>query len=120
MKNLNRSMILGVVMVMGLAFAQEPGPIRVGGNVQQANLLTSVRPVYPPEAKQDRIQGTVRLEITIAKDGTVSTVAVVSGPPELVQSAVDAVKQWTYKPTLLNGEPVSVLSTVDVNYSLSQ
>lgn len=119
MKSLNRSIILGVVLILGLAFAQEPGPMRIGGNVQAANLLTVVKPVYPAEAKEQRIQGTVKLEVLIAKDGTISSVSLVSGPPELVQSAVDAVKQWTYKQTLLNGEPVSVLTTVDVNYTLA-
>ncbi len=119
MKSLNRSIVLGVVLVLGLAYAQEPGPVRIGGNVIAANLLNVVKPVYPAEAKEQRIQGTVKLEITIGKDGTVSNVTLVSGPPELVQSAVDAVKQWTYKQTLLNGEPVSVLSTVDVNYTLA-
>jgi protein TonB len=110
---------LGVGFSLVLALAQA-GPIRVGGNVAQANRLSFVMPVYPAEAKENRIQGTVQLEIMIDKEGHVSQVSVTTGPAELIQSATDAVLQWTYKPTLLNGEPVSVLTTVDVNYTLSQ
>ena len=97
-----------------------PGQIRVGGNVQQANLIQQPRPVYPPDAKQARIQGTVRMQVVIAKDGTVKSLEVESGHPLLVESAMDAVKRWVYKPTLLNGQPVEVLTTVDVNYTLNQ
>jgi TonB family protein len=109
----------GAALLLTSAVAQN-GPIRVGGNVQQANLLSSVKPVYPPQAKANRIQGMVKLEIGIDKEGHVSQITVTSGPSELIQSAVDAVQQWVYKPTLLNGEPVVVLTTVDVNYTLSQ
>jgi periplasmic protein TonB len=94
--------------------------IRVGGNVQAANIVYKVQPVYPPEAKQARIQGTVQLSIDISTDGKVEQVQPVAGPPELVQSAINAVLQWVYKPTLLNGEPVGVTTTVDVNYTLAQ
>jgi protein TonB len=117
------SVILGVGFALSSALAQDKPidkPIRVGGNVQQANLLSRVVPAYPAEAKQNRIQGTVALEITIDKEGHVLAVAVISGPAELVQSATDAVQQWVYRPTLLNGEPVSVITMVDVNYTLSQ
>jgi len=92
--------------------------IRQGGNVQQAKLINMVRPVYPPLAKQARISGTVRLHAIIAKDGTVIQLEVVGGHPLLVQSALDAVRQWRYQPTLLNGEPVEVDTTVDVVFSL--
>ncbi len=110
---------LGAVLVLTAAMAQER-PIRVGGNVAAANLVSQARPVYPPEAKEKRIQGVVRLEATIDKEGHIADLMLVSGPPELVRSAVDAVRQWVYRPTLLNGEPVTVLTTVDVNYTLSQ
>ena len=113
------SVVLGCSFALALALAQDR-PIRVGGNVAQANRLYWVTPVYPAEAKQNRIQGTVTLEITIDKDGHVSQITVISGPAELIQSAADAVQQWAYRPTLLNGEPVTVLTTVDVNYTLSQ
>ena len=94
--------------------------IRVGGNVQAANLIKKVTPTYPPLAKQARIQGTVRFNAVIGKDGTIQNLTVVSGHPLLVPAATDAVKQWVYKPTLLNGDPVDVLTTIDVNFTLSQ
>ena len=93
--------------------------IRQGGNVQAARLINRVQPTYPPLARQARIQGTVRLHAIIAKDGTVQQLEVVSGHPLLVQSALDAVRQWRYQPTLLNGEPVEVDTTIDVIFSLN-
>jgi TonB family protein len=104
----------------GLALAAEDAVIRVGGNVQQANLVSQVTPVYPAQAKQDRIQGTVQLQVVIDKEGHVEEVSVLEGPDPLIQAAADAVKQWTYKPTLLNGEPVKVQTTVTVNFTLAQ
>jgi protein TonB len=94
--------------------------IRVGGNVQQANLIRKITPVYPPLAKQARIQGTVRFTAIIGKDGSIQNLQLVSGHPLLVPSAQDAVKQWLYRPTLLNGEPVEVITQIDVNFTLSQ
>jgi protein TonB len=88
--------------------------------VQQANLIRQVRPQYPPLAKAARVQGTVKFEAVIAKDGSIQNLKVVSGPPLLVNAALEAVKQWQYKPTLLNGEPVEVITTIDVNFTLSQ
>jgi periplasmic protein TonB len=102
------------------ALAAEDALVRVGGNVQQANLASQVKPVYPPEAKQDRVQGTVQLDVIIDKQGHVEQVSVLAGPEPLIQAAVDAVKQWTYRPTLLNGEPVRVETTVDVNFTLAR
>lgn len=103
---------------------EEPKPviqrIRVGGNVQAANLIRKVTPQYPPLAKQARVQGTVRFQAIIGKDGTIQNLQMVSGHPLLVPSATDAVKQWLYKPTLLNGEPVEVITQIDVNFTLSQ
>jgi protein TonB len=97
-----------------------PKAIRVGGNVQQANLIRQPKPVYPPLAKAARVQGTVKFEAVIAKDGTIQNLHVISGPPLLVNAALEAVKQWQYKPTLLNSEPVEVITTIDVNFTLSQ
>ena len=97
-----------------------PQRIRVGGNVQAANLVSQQRPVYPPLAKQARISGTVELSAIIGKDGRVQDLHVIKGHPLLVQSALDAVKNWVYRPTLLNGEPVEVSTTIDVNFTLSQ
>jgi protein TonB len=98
---------------------EAPKRIVVGGNVQQARLIAKPTPVYPPLARQARIQGTVRLQAIIAKDGTIQSLEVVSGHPLLVQSALDAVRQWRYQPTLLNGEPVEVSTTIDVVFTLS-
>ncbi|MGP8243366.1 MAG: energy transducer TonB [Bryobacteraceae bacterium] len=97
-----------------------PQRIRVGGNVQAANLINQVRPIYPPLAKQARISGVVELSAIIGKDGRVQDLKVVRGHPLLVQAALDAVKNWVYRPTLLNGEPVEVSTTIDVNFTLSQ
>jgi TonB family protein len=97
-----------------------PLRIRVGGNEQQAKLIRQPHPVYPPLAKQARIQGVVKLSAIIAKDGTIQHLEVVSGHPSLIQSALEAVKQWVYQPTLLNGEPVEVVTQIDVNFTVSQ
>jgi TonB family protein len=94
--------------------------IRVGGNVQSAKIVSKATPVYPPAAKQARIQGTVQLTVRIGPDGAVHEITPISGDPLLVQAAIDAVKQWVYQPTLLNGNPVAVLTEVDVNFTLSQ
>ncbi len=97
-----------------------PQRIRVGGNVQQANLTRKVTPQYPPLAKQARIQGTVKFTAVIGKDGSIQNLQLVSGHPLFVEAARQAVAQWQYKPTLLNGEPVEVVTTIDVNFTLSQ
>jgi len=88
--------------------------------VEQANLVQKVQPIYPPEAKANRIQGSVRFTVVIGKDGRVQNLTLVSGDPVLAQAAKDAVQQWVYKPTLLNGDPVEVMTQVDVNFTLSQ
>jgi protein TonB len=94
--------------------------IRQGGSVQAALLVNKVQPVYPPLARQTRISGTVRLHAIISKSGSVESLEVISGHPLLVRAAMDAVQQWKYKPTLLNGEPVEVDTTIDVIFSLNQ
>lgn len=94
--------------------------IRQGGAVQAAKLVNRVQPQYPPLARQTRISGTVRLHAIISKDGSVQQLEVVSGHPLLVQAALDAVRQWRYQPTTLNGEPVEVDTTIDVIFSLNQ
>jgi protein TonB len=99
---------------------QDTQRVRVGGQVQNANLIRKVVPTYPALAKQARIQGTVRFNAIIGKDGTIQNLQMVSGHPLLVQAATEAVKQWLYKPTLLNNEPVEVITTIDVNFTLSQ
>jgi TonB family protein len=95
-----------------------PTRIRVSGAVQQLNLITKVDPVYPPLAMQARISGQVRFTVIIGKDGHVLNAQLVSGHPLLVATARDAVKQYVYRPTLLNGNPEEVITQVDVNFSL--
>ncbi|MGA3236203.1 MAG: M56 family metallopeptidase [Bryobacteraceae bacterium] len=97
-----------------------PGVIPVGGRVQNNKLISSTQPVYPDLAKNARIQGTVELATLIGPDGHVQQLKVVSGHPLLRQAALDAVKEWVYQPTLLNEKPVSVSTTVDIIFTLSQ
>ncbi|MFN7931956.1 MAG: energy transducer TonB [Bryobacteraceae bacterium] len=103
---------------------QPPAPkevqrVRTGGDVQAAKLVKRVIPVYPPLAKQARISGTVKLMGIIARDGRIINLQVLSGHPLLVPSAVEAVRQWVYAPTLLNSEPVEVVAPIDVNFTLN-
>jgi protein TonB len=94
--------------------------IPVGSILQSAKLTRQPKPVYPELARRVRIQGVVRLHALISRDGTIEDLKVVSGHPLLVPSALEAVKQWAYQPTLLNGEPVEVETEIDVNFILSQ
>jgi TonB family protein len=97
-----------------------PQRIRVGSNVQAAKLLQYPKPVYPPLAKQAGISGAVHLNAIIGRDGTVQNLTVVSGHPLLIPAAMEAVKQWTYEPTLLNGQAVEVLTQIEVEFTLLQ
>ena len=99
--------------------ADMPRRITVGGNVQQANLISQPKPVYPPEAKQAHISGVVHLQAVIGKEGNIINLTVISGHPLLIPSAMEAVRQWVYRTTLLNGEPVEVVTQIDVNYTLA-
>jgi periplasmic protein TonB len=100
--------------------ATAPTPrVKVGGVVQAAKIMRQLTPVYPPAARQARISGTVRIEAVIGRDGIIQSLQVMSGHPWLAQAALDAVRQWIYRPTLLNGEPVEVLTQIDVNFKLA-
>ena len=92
--------------------------IQVDGSLQFTKLIAHAQPIYPPLAKSTRVQGTVRMNAVIGEDGTVKSLSVVSGHPLLVQAALDAVKQWRYEQTQINGVPVEVVTTVDVNFVL--
>jgi protein TonB len=85
-----------------------------------ARALFQPQPVYPPLARMARIQGKVILQAILAQDGTVQDLKVISGHPLLVQAALDAVRTWRYQPTLLNSEPVEVLTEIDVNFILGE
>ena len=91
-----------------------PQRVRVGAAVQERRLIRKVEPVHPQKARQARIRGVVRFTVIIAKDGHVSDIQLVSGHPLLVRAAREAVAQWVYRPTLLNGQPVEVVTSVDV------
>lgn len=96
------------------------GSVRVGGNVAAANLIRSVQPVYPALAKAARVEGTVEFTATISREGNIENLTLVRGHPLLVTAARDAVAQWRYRPTLLNGEPVEVVTDIIVNFTLSR
>lgn len=99
-----------------------PRPMRIGGNVMAAALITKVTPVYPPEMKAQGLEGTVVLQTVISKEGVPLSLNSQSSDVNraFVDAAIDAVKQWRYKPTLLNGEPVEVITTITINFTLSQ
>ncbi len=116
----------GVVggVVGGLPEAPPPppppptAPVRVGGNIKQPTKTKDVKPIYPPIAQSARVQGVVIIEATIGPDGRVKEAKVLRSIPLLDQAALDAVKQWQFTPTLLNGVPVPVIMTVTVNFTL--
>lgn len=96
-----------------------PQRVRVSSGVQSGLLVRKVNPTYPPLARQARIQGVVVLQAQISKDGNIENLQLVSGHPMLAPAAIEAVKQWKYKPYLLNGEPVEVETQVQVNFTLA-
>ena len=122
----NTGGVFGGIPGQGMVAAVAPPPpkptapqrVKQGGNVTAASILQQTRPLYPALARQARIQGNVVLHAIIDKDGKVAQLEVISGHPLLVQSALDAVKQWRYKPTLLNGDPVEVDTTITVTFTM--
>ena len=96
-----------------------PQRAQIAQGVSRGLLISKVQPTYPPLARQARVQGTVVLQALIGKDGSVQNLTVISGHPMLIQAAMDAVKQWRYRPYLLNGEPVLLETTINVNFELS-
>jgi periplasmic protein TonB len=99
--------------------AVTPQRVRVSQGVSQGLLIKKVQPPYPPLARQARIQGNVVLQAEISKEGTIQNLRLISGHPMLTQSAIEAVKQWRYRPYYLNGEPVEVETQITVIFSLS-
>ena len=93
--------------------------MRLVSSLAMANLVYAPKPIFPSLARTARIQGTVVLEAIISKDGTVENLRVLEGHPLLVDAAIEAVKQWRYRPTLLNGEAVEVQTTITVNFRLN-
>jgi protein TonB len=98
--------------------AAPPKVVKISSGVMQGMLLLKTSPLYPPIARAARVQGTVVLQATISKTGSIENLHVVSGPAMLQQAALDAVKSWRYKPYLLNNEPVEVETQVNVIFTL--
>jgi len=96
-----------------------PQRVRVSSGVQSGLLIRKVNPSYPPLARQARIQGVVLLQAEISKEGNIINLQLISGHPMLAPSTIEAVKQWRYKPYLLNGEPVEVETQIQVNFTLA-
>jgi protein TonB len=94
------------------------GPARISGGVIAGTILEKTQPIYPPIAKAAHVQGSVVLHAIIGKNGTIQNLTVISGPAMLQSAALDAVKQWRYKPYVLNGDPTEVDTTVTVNFNL--
>lgn len=114
--------VIGGILDLSTAHAMNvppPAPIRVGGNVQAAKLINRVLPVYPAEAAEEDISGIVRLEATVTKEGTIRGLKVLEGHPLLVEAATEAVRQWRYRPTRLNGLPVEVITYIVINFKPS-
>ncbi len=97
----------------------KPTSLKVSGGVQAAKLIYQVKPPYPQLARAARVSGTVRLQAVIAADGRIRNLQLISGPSLLVAAALQAVKDWKYEPTLLNGTPVEVITSIEVNFTLN-
>jgi protein TonB len=95
-----------------------PERVQVAQGVIQGMKIHDVAPIYPEEARQARIQGTVLLRAVIGKDGRIAQLDVISGPKQLIQAATGAVQQWRYKPYMRNNEPVEVDTQITVNFTL--
>jgi len=108
--------IISAIVAPQLAEAQVA--VRVGGAIKPPTKIKDVPPKYPQDARESNTQGTVILELTIGADGKVSAVKVLRSVPGLEGAAVDAAKQWLYQPTLVNGVPTPVITTVALNFSL--
>jgi protein TonB len=107
---------IGAVASSSISSSGPGGPVRVGGNIRAPMRTQFVEPVYPPTARAAGIQGVIILEIVIGEDGAVSNARVLRSIPPLDQAAIDAVRQWRFEPTLLNGVPTPVIMTATVNF----
>ena len=111
----------GIVDAVDARDRQTPPPqrVRVSTAVEEKLSVKKVPPKYPPEARQDRIQGSVVLKVTVDRQGNVANIELISGHPVLAPAAIEAVKQWKYKPYLLNQQPVEVETQIIVNFTLA-
>jgi TonB family protein len=112
------------VVTQARFYFTEPNPgastIQVASTLSGRNLVKKVAPIYPPLAKKAGIQGIVHFRVKIAKDGTVHDIELISGHADLVAAARKALEQWVYLPAMLNGEPVEIISQVDIQFTLDQ
>lgn len=95
-------------------------PVRIASGVESAKLLFGPRPAYPPLARAARVQGAVKIQAIIGRDGAIQDLQVISGPPLLIAAAIEAVRQWRYQPTLLNGDAVEVVTDINVNFTIGR
>ena len=123
--------ILFLLLVLGAALPQAclsrraaapppPPPHRIGADVAQANLSSKVAPAYPELARAARVQDYVALQATIDKEGNIVDLKILHGHPLLNDAAIEAVKRWRYRPMLLNGQPIEVVTTITVNFSFQE
>jgi len=122
--------VLGLLLVLAAPLAlsaagrnpglggEDSGPLKVASDIQSLRIVDQIKPSYPELAKLSRTEGTVALNVLIGKDGKVSKVEILSGPPLLTRAAQEAVKQWKYKPTIVNGAPVEVITEVTVQFHM--
>ena len=116
----NSSVVDNVVVGTPTASSSGPAPIRVGGRITAPRKLKDVTPVYPPDARQAGVQGIVIIEATIGTNGAVEDARVLRSIPLLDQAALDAVRQWEFSPTLIDGEPAAIVMSVTVNFQLGR
>lgn len=143
MKNLGSDLVIALILVPALSFAQRPSTGEVGGSagdhpggapemlrstwrgthisrqVAQRLLIKRVQPQYPEDARHRRIEGQVFLRAVVDKNGDVESLTLVQGHPLLAPAAIQAVKQWKYKPYLIDGKPVAVETQITVAFQLS-
>lgn len=107
-----------ILLQAHLAYGQGAEPVRVGGDIKPPRKVKDAKPVYPDEARREKKQGTVILEVVIGADGKVSSAKVVRSLPALDRAAIEAVQQWQYAPTIIGGRPTPVIMTVALNFAL--
>jgi protein TonB len=123
---MKRMMAIAVLLMSSAAWGvktpglgpDDNGPLKVAQDIQSLRAIQQVKPVYPELARISHTEGSVTLQVSITKEGTVAKVEVVSGPALLTRAAQDAVKQWKYKPTIVNGQTMEVITQVRVNFTL--
>src|SRR5664279_2681481 len=113
------AMMATVLLGSMAAQTNTPQQTQIPPGISEGLLIYKVQPIYPQLARQARVQGTVVLQALIDKDGTLEQLDVLSGPPMLIKAAMDAVKQWRYKPYLVDGQPVTVQTTINVSFQLN-